>query len=348
MRIVLCTVQVPFVRGGAEYHFDNLYTELNRRGYDVEYVKIPFRWYPPQEIINHALAWRLLDLTESNGTKIDGIIAQKFPSYLIKHNNKVVWLLHQHRAAYDNAYTQYDDLVPYGSLGEIVRKKVHQMDNTALGEAKKIYTISQNVTNRLWKFNRIHSEALYHPPPLMGQYYCELYENYIFYPSRLDSMKRQDLVIKAMKYVNRDLRLKLSGSGPLKDELMKMAHDWGVDDRVDFLGHVSNEELLKLYSHSFCVAYTPVDEDMGYVTMEAFLSKKPVITCSDSGGSLEFVEESKNGYIASPSPKDIAAKINTLYESEKYRVFGNNGYKKIKGMDLSWDHVIDKLLEPMQ
>ena len=95
MRLALCAAQVPFVRGGAEFHCDSIYRELIRRGHEVEYIKIPYKWYPPQEIINHCLAWRLLDLTESNGKKIDGVIATKFPSYVVKHQNKVVWLLHQ-------------------------------------------------------------------------------------------------------------------------------------------------------------------------------------------------------------------------------------------------------------
>jgi len=348
LRIALCAVQIPFVRGGAESLCDNLYGELCRRDYEVEYIKIPFKWYPPQDIISHALAWRLLDLTESNGSKIDGVITTKFPSYLIKHDKKVVWLLHQHRPAYDLAHTQFDDLATYGTLGEIVRKKIHRMDDIEFRESKKVYTISQNVANRLWSFNQLHGEVLYHPPPHMGKYRCGAYDNYIFYPSRLDPVKRQDLVIKAMRYVHRDLRLIISGTGPLQEQYMTIAREYGVADRVDFLGYVSNEKLLELYSNAFCVAYTPIDEDLGYVTMESFFSKKPVITCNDSGGTLEFVRDEENGYIAHPSPEDIAKKINTLYESDRARAMGENGYQAMKSMNLSWDHVIAKLLEPMR
>lgn len=348
MRIALCAVQIPFVRGGAEGMFDNLYTELLKREYEVEYIKIPFKWFPPQEIVKSALAWRLLNLTESNGQKIDGVIAQKFPSYLIKHDAKVVWLLHQHRQAYDLAYTQIGNTPHEENNWRLVQNKIHQMDNTSFEEARKIYTISQNVTNRLWRFNQIHGEVLYPPPPLMNRHRCGAYDNYIFYPSRLDSLKRQDLVIKAMKFVHSDLRLKILGEGPFQKELMDIAQEYGVRNRVDFLGYGTDEQLIDLYSNAFCVAYTPLDEDMGFVPMEAFLSKKPVITCSDSGGTLEFVENSKNGYIASPSPIDIAEKINTLYENDGNKIMGNEGYKKIINMNLSWDHVINKLLEPMR
>lgn len=348
MRIALCAAQVPFVRGGAEDHCDNIYKELISRNYEVEYIKIPFKWYPPQEIINSCLVWRLLDLSESNGEKIDGIIATKFPTYLVKHQNKVVWLLHQHRSAYDNAYTEFDDLATYGNVGEIVRKRIYSIDEKSLPEAKKIYTNSQNVANRLWKFNKIRGEALYHPPPLMGRYYCGDYDDYIFYPSRIDSLKRQDMIIKCMKYVKKEIRLKIAGSGPKLEEYRKLAKEIDVEDRVDFLGYVPNNQLLELYSNAFCVIFTPLGEDMGYVTMESFLSKKPVITCSDSGGPLEFVENDLNGYVADPDPQNIAEKVNMLYESGLSKKMGENGYNKISNLNLSWDHVVEKLMEPIR
>ncbi len=348
MKIALCAAQVPFVKGGAEYHFDTLYAELLKRDYEVEYIRIPFKWYPPKEIINHALIWRLLDLSESNGTKIDGVIAQKFPSYLVRHPNKIVWLLHQYRPAYELAHTEMDDLSPYGKLGEIVRQKIYKMDSLGLNEARKIFTNSGNVARRLWRYNKIAGEPLYHPPPLMGQYRCESYDEYIFYPSRIEPIKRQDLVIKSLQHCSSNIRLKIAGTGPHLDYIRSLAKKCGVDDRVDFLGYVPEKELLDLYANAAAVVYVPLDEDMGYVTLEAFLSKKPVITCTDSGGPLEFVEDSVNGFIVAPSPESIAKKIQLLFESDLCKKMGNNGYEKISSMNLSWDYVIKKLLEPIQ
>jgi glycosyltransferase involved in cell wall biosynthesis len=348
MKIAVCAVQVPFVRGGAESHCDNLCRELINRGHVVEHVKLPFKWYPPQEIISHALMWRLLDLSESNGYKIDGVIATKFPSYMVRHTNKVVWLLHQYRAAYDRAFTEFDDLLPYGKMGDIIRKKIYYMDKKYLAESKKIFTNAQNTADRLLKYNKLHGEVLYHPPPLMGRYYCDDYRDYIFYPSRIDSMKRQELMIRSMKHISSELRLKVAGTGPHLNDCMKLAKNIGVGDRVDFLGYVPDEQLLDLYANSSCVAYVPVDEDFGYVTLEGFLSKKPVVTCEDSGGPLEFVDDSVNGYVAKPDPKDIARKVNYLYDNQLCNRFGEKGYSKIKSMNLSWDRVIDRLVEAIE
>lgn len=347
MRLALCAAQVPFVRGGAEFHCDSIYRELIRRGHEVEYIKIPYKWYPPQEIINHCLAWRLLDLTESNGKKIDGVIATKFPSYVVKHQNKVVWLLHQMRSAYDLAHTTFDDLAPYGKIGEIIREKIYSMDKSCLEESKKIYTNSKNVSNRLWKFNKIKGEPLYHPPPFIGRYYCDSYEDYIFYPSRLESVKRQDLIISSMKYLKSNVRLKIAGTGPQLEYYRNFAKKCKVEDKVDFLGYISDEELLENYAKSMCVAYVPFEEDMGYVTLEGFLSKKPIITCNDSAGPLEFVENGINGYIIEPSPEKIAERIDWLYQESIYKQMGEKGYSKIMDMNLSWDNVIDRLTGSM-
>jgi glycosyltransferase involved in cell wall biosynthesis len=348
MRFALCAVQVPFVRGGAEYLCDNLYNEMLKRDYEIEYIRIPFKWYPPQEIISNALIWKLLNLSESNGSKIDGVITTKFPSYLVTHQNRVVWLIHQHRSAYDKAYTQFDDLTPYDKNGDIVRKKIHEMDNKSLRSARKVYTIAENVTNRLLKYNDILGTTLYPPPSLMGRYYCKNYEDYILYPSRLDSLKRQDLVIKSMMHVKSQIRLKIVGEGPEIVRYRKLASELKVNNRIDFCGKVSEQELLDLYGNASCIVYTPYDEDLGFVTMESFFSKKPVITCSDSGGPLEFVDDGVNGYIVESDPKRIAEKIDLIIENELSQQMGEMGYKKIRNMNLSWDHVIKKLVEPMK
>ena len=66
------------------------------------------------------LAWRLLDLSEVDGQRIDLVIATRFPSYLVKHPNKVVWLVHQLRQAYDLHGTRYSDFAPAGRDARVV------------------------------------------------------------------------------------------------------------------------------------------------------------------------------------------------------------------------------------
>ena len=71
-------------------------------------MALPFKWYPKEEILAHAAAWRLVDLSESNGRTIDRVIATKFPAYFVRHPCKVTWLMHQYRGAYELAGTELD------------------------------------------------------------------------------------------------------------------------------------------------------------------------------------------------------------------------------------------------
>ena len=344
MKIVVCAAQVPFVKGGAEILSEDLCAELLKRNHDVEYVNIPIKWYPPKELLKNALVWRLIDLTESDGDKIDLVVCTKFPSYLIKHTNKIVWLFHQHRPAYDLYHTEYNDLKDYTD-GELVRNKIIEMDNISLNEASKMFTISKLVSKRLDKYNNIKSEALYPPPRNMDKFYNKEYGNYILYPSRLDLKKRQHLLIEAMRFVKSDVKCKIVGVGNAKQFYVDLVKKYKLHDKIEFLGYVDEETLIDLYANSLAVAFLPLYEDYGYVTIESFLSEKPVITLSDSGGPTEFVDNTINGYVLSGDPKEIAEKIDYLYDNKNIaKKLGIAGKNKIDKMDISWDNVIKKLI----
>src|SRR6476469_9963681 len=118
MRIAVCAPQVPFERGGAEIFADDLVGELRARDHETDLVTVPYKWYPGERVLSQAFLWRLLDLTESDGRAIDLVIATKFPSYAVRHPNKVVWLLHQFRQAYELDRTE---LGQFGESAESAR-----------------------------------------------------------------------------------------------------------------------------------------------------------------------------------------------------------------------------------
>lgn len=346
-KIAICAAQVPFVKGGAELLVEGLYENLKRRGYDVDVIALPFKWYPRKAIINSMVAWRFLDISESNGEKIDLVISTKFPSYMVKHENKIVWLVHQFRQIYDQYGTQYSDFSKENYFDNLVMGEIKAKDNMMLSEAKRIYTIADNTTNRLKKYNNLESKTLYHPPKHAGKYKFGEYQNYILSVGRLESIKRVDLLLKSLKYCDNDIKVKIAGVGPFKGELEKIVEKNKLKSRVEFLNFVSDDDLLKLYSDSLAVYYAPFDEDYGYVTLEAFLSGKAVITTNDSGGVLEFVENNVNGCVCGINPEEIGTKIQELYKNKNLaKDFGMNGYEKVKG--ISWDNVIDKLTETIR
>ena len=320
---------------------------LKDRGHTVEVVRLPFKWYPPERIPEHILAARLFDLTESSGDKIDLLIGLKFPAYYIKHPNKVLWVLHQHRPVYDLWGTPYQD-IPNTLEGINIRNTIINADNNLLREAKKIFTISKTVTDRLKKYNNIASQALYHPPINYEKMRSESFDNYILYPSRISILKRQQLVINAMQYTKSNLKLLIAGR-PDSGYILKMVTDEikknHIEDKVKLLGEVSEEEKIKLYANCRAVVFTPFNEDYGYITLEAFYSKKPVITCTDSGGPLEFVDNGTNGLIVEAEPEAIAEAMDKYSDPSTAEVMGKNAYEKIVSMDISWDNVVKALTQ---
>src|SRR6187401_644828 len=157
--IVVCEAQVPFVHGGAEVHVRELVRELRTRGYDAELVSVPFKWYPKEEILPHAAAWRLLDLSECNGRPIDLVIGSKFPSYFVRHPNKVAWLIHQYRAAYELCGTEYSDF-DHVEEDVALRATLIDLDTRMLAECRRIYANAANTAARLRKFNGLEAEPL--------------------------------------------------------------------------------------------------------------------------------------------------------------------------------------------
>lgn len=346
-RVCVLHAQVPFVRGGAELLVENLTCELKKRNFDAELVSLPFKWYPNNSLVDSVLAWRMIDLSETNGNKIDMVIGTKFPTYAVNHENKILWLMHQFREAYD-----LRDNKEYAGLNTIpdgisVRNKIVELDNTLIPEAKEIYSISKNVSSRLKKFNNIDSIPLYHPPMHVGKYRTENYDNYILSVGRLDMKKRVDLLIKSLIHCDKSVQAYIAGKGPELEKLQKLAHDLKVEDRVKFLGFVKDEDLIQLYANAFAVFFAPVDEDYGYITLEALLSQKPILTCIDSGGVLEFVEDGRSAYITRVDEIELGQKINTLFNDKlRCKEMGQYGYENVK--DISWDDVIDKLTQSIR
>ncbi|MEH2139778.1 glycosyltransferase family 4 protein [Nostoc sp.] len=347
MKILVVTTQVPFVRGGAEILADGLVQALYTAGYEAEIVAVPFKWYPPERILDNMLACRLLDISESCGQTVDRVIGLKFPAYLIPHSNKVMWLLHQHRTAYDLWHTNYCDLMHF-SNGVQIREAIINADNQALKEYNSIYTIAENVSQRLKRFNQVDSIPLYHPPQNSELFYCEDINDYFFFPSRLATMKRQELVIKALAETKNPVKVLFAGKpdtlsyGEHLKDLAKKLH---IAKRVFFLGQISEEEKIKTYAKSLGVIYPPFDEDYGYVTLEAMLASKAVITCTDSGGSLEFIRHEETGLFTEPTSISLAAAMDQLWENRSWaQSLGKAGRDYYDSFNISWSTVVQKLV----
>ena len=341
-RIIVADAHVPFVTGGAELHVRSLVDVLRHRGNEVDLVELPFRSQPKEELLAQAAAWRLLDLSSSNGQPVDLLIATRFPTYFARHPRKVAWVIHQHRAAYELCGTPYSDF-EHTEADVGLRRKLFELDTRMLGECRRVFANSNNTARRLHTFNGVAAEGLYHPPPLAERLRHGPYGDYVLVVGRLEGVKRVDLAIAAMAHVPPPVKLIVAGDGSQRAAAERAVAEYGLHGRIVFAGAVAGDALIDLYAGALAVIYAPFDEDYGYVTLEAFLSAKPVITATDSGGTLEFVVHDRNGFVCAPEPTAIGAAVATLaVDRTRAAHLGQAGLARAR--QITWDGVVERLL----
>jgi len=334
--VAVCAAQTPFVSGGAELHVRALARELETRDHPVSIINLPFTWQKA-DLLQNALIWRLVRVPA------DLAIVTNFPSYFLQHPGKVLWLFHQHRALYELYGTPFSDWGPESDDAE-VRRVITEADTRFISEARRRFTTSKNVADRLRRFNGLSCEPLYHPPPLHHLLECRGYGDFILMPTRLERHKRPGLLTEALRHTRSGIRAVIVGDGPEKEALQGAVERYGLAGRVHFAGYVDDPTLVGLYATCAAVFYAPFDEDYGYVSLEAFYARKPVVTATDAGGVLEFVADDASGLVAEPDPDQLADCIDRLAQSKSLcRRLGEAGFERIR--PISWDRVIACLLD---
>ena len=341
MRILVCSPQVPFARGGAEILAERLTHELSEHGHEADLVTMPFKWYPGTKVLTHALMWRLADLTEVDGRPIDLVIGTKFPSYTVKHPNKIVWLVHQFRQAYELDRTELGQFSD-SDEDRALRRAIQRLDRVALGEARKLCAISQNVADRVRRSTRALEAEVILPPPQQLDFRCDSYDDFVLSVNRLDRAKRIDLLLEAAA-ADGTMRVVIAGDGPDRERLEELADARGLDGRAVFAGRVSEGELADLYARCRGVYYAPVDEDYGMVPYEAFMAQKPVVTTSDAGGPLDIVRDRETGLVVAPRVDELARACRFLLDHEdEARTWGRAG--RALAEQVTWERVLEQLL----
>lgn len=344
MKVAVLNTQAPFVRGGAEALAQALHDALVDAGHEAELISFPFSWRSPQVIIDRMLSarlWRLVD--------IDRVIALKFPVYYVPHDNKVLWLLHQFRQVYDLWGTPLQDL-PDTAEGLAVRDAIRRADTRYLSDAQRIYTNSAITGERLLRHNGLSSTVL--APPLIGAERLRAgpYGDYVLCTGRIAAAKRQRHVVEAMSAVSEDVRLIVAGPADSPADLARLQdaiQSRHLESRVSVMaGWIDPEEQAELYANALVVVNLTLDEDShGYVTGEAMAAARPVITCIDSGGTLELVKDEVTGLvIADASPTAIAAAINRLHDDrELTQRLGTAGRELVRPITTGWGHIVEVL-----
>jgi glycosyltransferase involved in cell wall biosynthesis len=322
-------------QGGAERFYVGLCDALNAAGADAS-----IHWELSDERTAESIKESYLRFYDCDLSHYDGVISTKAPGYMLRHRNHVCYLQHTMRIFYD----MFDVERPDPSDEQIVQRRFFQtLDTSALqpNRVRKIFSIGHEVRDRLRHYNGIDSEILYQASTLNGLR-ARRYE-YFLLPGRLHRWKRVDLAIQAMAFIDHPCELLISGAGEHEAWYRALASG---DRRIRFLGRVADDELIRLYSDALAVLFTPSREDFGLITLEAFLSQKPVITCCDSGEPARLVRDHATGFVTKPNPAELAAAMRTLLENPaEAAAMGMQAFAEAK--TFRWDKVARALMHAL-
>jgi glycosyltransferase involved in cell wall biosynthesis len=342
-RVAVVTSSPPFAEGGHLVIARSLVQALRESGHEADLVTTPQNRFGRQGAAY--LANWLTDVgMDGQGRTIDQVISFRFPSYAVRHERHVCWLNHTMREYYDLWPRLVSGLGRKGRVKEGIRRRlIRAADRYLLSKnVSKLLAQSQTIQRRLVGLG-VQSSVLYPPPP-PREYRCEGYGDYLFAVSRLTALKRFDLLLRALaEPAARGVRCVLAGDGEEAPRLRAMIHELELADRVEMIGHVEALRLVEHLARCRAVCFVPLDEDYGFVTVEAFAARKPVVTCRDSGGPAELVTHGVSGLVVDPEPGALAGAIaRVMQDPAEAERFGTAGAEVVAG--LTWDRAIPQLL----
>jgi glycosyltransferase involved in cell wall biosynthesis len=345
MKVAVVSASVPFVRGGAEALEEELVRRL-ARDVDVLHVRLPFAWQSPLDVRSAMAGAAALRLPSD----VDLAVVLKFPAWLVPHPRMVAWVFHQFRQVYDMWEAGLMGW-PIDDEALALRRLITHADTRALGACEKVFTYSSVTQQRLRRFNGVDSALLYTPLPGPTEYRCGPYDGPLVALGRVSAAKRQHLAVEAMARTRRPIELVIAGQPDPPQygtELSRRIRELGLKNRVTFIDRfISEKEKSDLLERALASVYLPVDEDnFGYVTAEAYLARRPVVTTIDSGGVRWLVDDGETGLVVEPEPAALAAAFDRLVDSRADCArWGDAGHARLADLRLDWDHTIRSLLQ---
>jgi glycosyltransferase involved in cell wall biosynthesis len=343
MRVAVVTSSPPMAEGGHMVIARSLAAALRDEGHDAEIVVTPQNRFGRQA--SAYLATWLTDLESSDRGSIDQVISLRYPSYAIRHRNHVCWLNHTMREYYDLWDRFSAPLSPQGRLKETVRRRLIQAADRYLltRNVRRLFVQSRTIQERLAMWRSLQSHVLYPPAP-QRRYRCDDYGDYIFMVSRLTPLKRADLLVRALAMpAAAGIRAVIAGEGEDRGRLEELITSARLGGRVALTGRLSEDDILTHLARCRAVCFPPLGEDYGFVTVEAFASRKAVITCRDSGGPAELVSDGVSGFVCDPAPGALAGALRRVMDDRPLAErLGQEAYAR--GAQLTWPETVRTLL----
>ncbi|HKT79270.1 MAG TPA: glycosyltransferase [Vicinamibacterales bacterium] len=277
---------------------------------------------------------------------VDCVISLRYPSYAVRHPAHACWLNHTMREYYDLWPRFRATLSPLNAIKEGARRQmIRAADRWLLTHnVSRVAAQSRTIQHRLKIELDVDADVIYPPPP-QRPYRCDEYGDFVFAVSRLVPLKRLDLLIRALAEPPAlQIAVVIGGDGEALHDLRRLAGELGVESRVTFAGRLTDDQLLAHLASCRAVCYPPFEEDYGFVTAEAFASRKAVVTCTDSGGPAELVRHNENGLVVDPTPAALAEAMARMMEDKSLAErMGSEAAADASAM--SWHDAVNGLLE---
>lgn len=315
---------------------------LQEAGHDADVVITPQNRFGRQGAAY--LATWLTDLGMGGQGRIDQVITLRYPSYALRHERHVCWLNHTMREYYDLWDRFSTPLSAQGRIKERMRRAmIRRADHYFLTRnVDRLFTISQTVRNRLSVLGALDATVL-HPPAPPRSYRCDRYGDFVFMVSRLTPLKRAALLLDALATPEgAGIKAVIAGEGEEYGRLAGMIERSDLRERVTLAGSITQVELVHYLAHCRAVCFPPLDEDYGFVTVEAFASRKAVVTCADSGGPAELVQDGVEGFVCEPTPAALARRLRDLIEDQALAE-RLGGQAHARGARLTWPDTVAQL-----
>ena len=306
---------------------------------------MPFKWYPKDEI---ARARRRVAAArshrESTASRSISVIATKFPTYFVRHPNKVTWLFHQYRAIYDLCGTPYSDF-DHTERDVRLRDRLIALDTEVLGESTRCSPTRATPPRG--------SRSTTASPPSR----CTIRRrspagskagpsgDYVLSVGRLEAIKRVDLIVRALAHVDRARAAGRRRRRAAAAAARRRRRGRAASPTASRSPAPSTKRRWSTCTRgALAVVFPPFDEDYGYVTLEAFLARKPVVTTTDAGGPLEFVDDGVTGLWSTDAGRRRARDRTRSPPTGGARAqrSANAGYERARG--ITWDGVVDRLM----
>ncbi|BCG47775.1 hypothetical protein GEOBRER4_n2621 [Citrifermentans bremense] len=213
----------------------------------------------------------------------------------------------------------------------------------AYGHADKIIAISRVVKEELLALGVNDDKIVIIPNPVNVTTHKVYSQNFhvglplkIITTGRLVPSKRFEQILFAIAAINKSFMctLDIAGNGPMHDYLSDLAATLQIQDKVNFLGYVSN--VTEILHHYDLFVSASEYESFGNSCLEASAAGLPVVVPSGTGGIEDIYHFSGQGAVFYPGG-DVSALVNAIvdmYENNRFHVYGVQGHEHSRKFDI--------------